>query len=423
MQQPIAIVDCNNFYASCERVFNPKLIGKPIVVLSNNDGVIVALSNEAKKLGIKGFQPLFKIRDQIEKYDVQVFSSNYTLYGDMSHRVMRTLEQFSPNVEIYSIDEAFLDLSGFNRLDLEDYCREIRAKVLKWTGIPVSIGIAESKTLAKAANRRAKKVAEYGGVLNIYGKENERNEHLKQIDVSDVWGVGRQYTKLLYGHNIRTAYDLANANKSWIRRKMTVVGLRTVYELNGTSCIEIESVTPDKKAIVSSRSFGADVTKLEDIKESIATWTTRAAEKMRTQKLAAGFLSVYVRTNPFKEIPQYHNSVQIKLPQPTDSTAELLQYAIKGAEQIFREGYRYKKAGIMLSELVPSKSLQLSIFDKEDRIKHLKATKVMDDINAELGSGTVFFASSGIERRWRMKRDHTSEHYTTAWNSLPEVKA
>mgnify|MGYP000309576152 FL=1 len=420
--KPVALVDCNNFYASCERVFNPKLWGKPIVVLSNNDGMIIARSNEAKELGIKMGEPLFKAEEIIKKHNVYVFSSNYTLYGDMSHRVMTTLEHFSPEVEIYSIDEAFINLEGFSHLDLTDYCRLIRNTVRKWTGIPVSIGIAETKTLAKLANRFAKRVPANKGVLNLYGLEN-KDYYLKNTDVADIWGVGRQYTKLLNLQNIFTAYDLANANEKWIKKKMTVMGLRTALELKGIPCIEYEYFPPAKKAIVSSRSFGQTVQDISSVKEAIAFFVTRASEKMRSQKSSANLLSVFLRTNPFKKEAQYHNGVLIQLPVPTDSTSELISYAMKGVEQIFRIGYKYYKVGVMLSGLVPANRSQASIFDTEDRMKMAKITEVVDEVNKKMGSNTLFYAATGINRKWRTRADMRTPKYTTDWDQLPLVSA
>ncbi len=420
--KPVALVDCNNFYTSCERVFNPKLWGKPIVVLSNNDGMIIARSNEAKELGIKMGEPLFKAEEIIKKHNVYVFSSNYTLYGDMSHRVMTTLEHFSPEVEIYSIDEAFINLEGFSHKDLTDYCRLIRNTVRKWTGIPVSIGIAETKTLAKLANRFAKKVSSNKGVLNLYGIEN-KDYYLKNTEVADIWGIGRQYSKLLNLQNIFTALDLVNANEKWIKKKMTVMGLRTVLELKGIPCIEYEYFPPAKKAIVSSRSFGQTVKDIASVKEAIAFFVTRASEKMRAQKSSANLLSVFLRTNPFKKEAQYHNGVLIQLPVPTDSTSELISFAMKGVEQIFRIGYQYYKVGVMLSGLVPTKRSQTSIFDTENRLKMAKITEVVDEVNKKMGSNTLFYAATGINRKWRTRADMRTPKYTTDWEQLPVVSA
>jgi len=415
-------VDCNNFYASCERVFNPSLWGKPILVLSNNDGMIIARSNEAKALGIKMGEPLFKVDAIVKEHDVQVFSSNYVLYGDMSHRVMHTLEQFTPDVEIYSIDEAFLYFGGFQRLDLGDYAREIRETVKQWTGIPVSVGVAETKTLAKLANRIAKKNKQYDGVLNIYGAAN-RDEFLKQVDVEDIWGVGRQYTNFLRKNNIITAFDLTQARDKWIQKHMTIVGLRTVWELRGIPCIDLEQSPPPKKAIVSSRSFGKLVSDKTHVKEAVAFFVARAAEKMRQQKSATRAMTVFLRTNPFKEMPQYHNGVLVQLPLPTDSTAELIAYSEKGVDQIFREGFKYHKVGVMLTDFVPIDHSQMSIFDTEDTVRKAKITELIDTVNALMGSNTLIYASMGIKREWRTRCDRRTPRYTTNWDELPLVTA
>ncbi|MBM2817100.1 MAG: mutasis and repair protein UmuC [Ignavibacteria bacterium] len=421
-KKPLALVDCNNFYASCERVFNPKLKDKPIVVLSNNDGIIVARSAEAKALGIGMGEPLFKIKDIVKKHEVQVFSSNYTLYGDMSHRVMSTLEQFSPNVEIYSIDEAFIDLEGIYCADLTEYCRKIRNTVLKWTGITVSVGVAETKTLAKLANRIAKKDSRHNGVLNIIDNP-DIDEYLRATKVEDVWGVGHQYTKLLNKNNILTAYDLRESGDKWIRKNMTVMGHRTQWELRNIPCITSDYAPPPKKAIICSRSFGRGVFEKSEVLESVALFTTRAAEKMRNQKSAAKNLSVYLRTNPFKAVPQYHNGCIVELPVPTDASAELLVFARRAAEQIFRQGYEYNKVGVMLTGFVPVDHSQLAMFDSENRIKLNNVTRVVDEINMEFGSEAVFYASTGIRRRWKTRRDSLSPRYTTDWEDLPLAKA
>ncbi len=417
---PIAIVDCNNFYASCERIFNPKLIGKPIVVLSNNDGIIVALSNEAKQLGIKNFSPLFKVNDILKKYDVAVFSSNYTLYGDISHRIMISLEQFSPEIEVYSIDEAFVYLDGIHNKDLFSYAQEMQKTIKKWIGIPVSIGIAETKTLAKLANRRAKKNQEYKGILNLINNV-EIESHLKLTNVTDVWGVGRQYTKLLNCHNIYNAYDLSKVNHNWIKKKMTVQGLRTVMELNGFPCIEGEFIPPDKKGIISSRSFSNYVSEKNELSEAIATYTSRAAEKLRMQKSVANMISVFLRTNPYKNTPQYHNGCQVMLPVATDFTNELIDYALKGLEQIYKPNYLYQKVGVMITGILPKNILQNSLFDNIDREKNQKLVDAIDKINLEYGSDTIYFASSGVQKKWQMKRDFKSPQYTTRWEDIPYV--
>ena len=422
MKVPIALVDCNNFYASCERVFNPKLEGKPIVVLSNNDGMIVARSNEAKALGIKMGEPLFKVQKIVDQHGVYVFSSNYTLYGDMSMRVMRTLERFAPEVEIYSIDEAFLNFHGVERAGLTEYCRKIRETVRQWTGIPVSIGIAETKTLAKLANRYAKKHPETGGVLNLIGEPNI-DSYLEQTDTADIWGIGRQYTKALWARGITNALEFAHANSKWVRKRLTVMGLRTQQELLGRPCISIDHAPRPKKSIVSSRSFGQVTSDKQHIKEAVAYFASIAAQKLRKQKSGASLLTVFLRTNPFRDAPQYHNGALVQLPVPTDSTSELIKYAEQGVEQIFREGFEYHKVGVLLAGFVPIDRTQLQIFEPEDRARMAVVSETMDKINKDFGANTVFFAAAGTRRNWSMKREKKSPHYTTDWEDLPHVKA
>lgn len=418
----VALVDCNNFYASCERVFNPRLAGKPIVVLSNNDGIIVARSNEAKAIGIQMGEPLFKIKELVKKYDVQVLSSNYTLYGDMSHRVMTALEKYSPDVEIYSIDEAFVSLEGFEREGLTSYCRRIRQTIKQWTGITVSIGIAQTKTLAKLANRRAKKDASTGGVLNLANSELVE-KYLRETEVGDVWGIGPRYAKTLNANNIFNALEFTRMRDSWIRKHLTVMGLRTVTELRGIPCIKLEQLHPAKKAIVCSRSFGKPVVEKQDVMEAVSLFTARACEKMRRQRSAATLITVFLRTNPFKNTPQYHNGCMAKLPMPTDSSIEIMRYAQRAAEQIFKPGYLYNKVGVMLTGFMPFNRAQLSLFDGVDRERLNSATTAIDKINETFGSEAIFFASSGIKREWKTRRDKKTPRYTTAWDELPLVTA
>lgn len=299
MQKIFALVDCNNFYVSCERVFNPKLRGKPVIVLSNNDGCAVARSEEAKSIGVPMGAPVFMYQDLFRRHKVEMLSSNYTLYGDMSHRVMSTLSRFTPSMENYSIDEAFLDLSGFDHTNLTEYAKEIQATVKRWTGIPVSIGIAPSKTLAKIANKLAKKNPMCKGVLDITNHPR-LDDFLQSINLEDVWGVGRQYTKLLMRNRILTALDLKNASDFWVKKHMTIVGLRMVLELRGISCIELDELNEPKQEIIRSRSFGKSVTDLQELKEAVAFHTTRAAEKLREQHSIASYISAFIETNRFK---------------------------------------------------------------------------------------------------------------------------
>ncbi len=418
-----ALVDCNNFYASCERVFRPELRTRPIAVLSNNDGVIVAASKEAKALGL-AWQPYFKVTHIIKRNKVTVFSSNYTLYGDMSRRVMSILEEFVPNVEIYSIDEAFLDFRNLRELNLTKLAQKIQQTILKWTGLPVSIGLAPTKTLAKVANRFAKKHEEYLGVLNLTDYKNY-DRFLELTDVPDIWGVGRQYAKLLYKHGINNALDLSYANRQWVKKRMTVMGLRTVLELNGIPCIEDTYESPDKKAIVTSRSFGTGVNELDELREALSNFVDVAARKMRRQNSAARLISVFVRTNPFKtELPQYHNGCQVQIHIPTDSTAELLKYAHQALDKIYIKGYVYQKTGVMLTDLVPSNRAQVGMFDPEDRIKRNILTDVIDDINDRHGKNSLIFAALAArdeKPKWHRRNKQESPHYTTNSDDFLEI--
>jgi DNA polymerase V len=423
--QIYALVDCNNFYASCERVFNPKLKNVPIVVLSNNDGCIVARSNEAKAMGIGMGEPYFKFKETIERNKVKVFSSNYTLYGDMSRRVMSALSQFAPEFEIYSIDEAFLNLHGCERLEgyssLTEYARHIRSHILRWTGIPVSIGIARTKTLSKIANRLAKKSAKTDGVLDLVDSPY-LDKALERVDVWDVWGIGRAHGKRLIDKNIINARQLRDINDKAIRKQMGIVGLRLVYELRGISCSQFETVTPARKGILSSRSFGRRVECIEELKESVAAHVANAAERLRKQNSAARLLTIFVLTNPFsKTEAQYSNSIALKLPGGTSNTSEMLHYAMRGVEKIYRDGYRYKKAGIMLDDLIPADQVQATLFDNGNNSKNKKLMETLDLVNDKLGGNALTYASQGLTRPWKMKCELRTPKYTTKWNQLVEV--
>jgi len=417
-----ALVDCNNFYVSCERVFNPKLAGKPVLVLGNNDGIVVARSNEAKALGIPMGAPAFKFHRLIHQHDVQVFSSNYALYGDMSQRVMETQQQFSPEAEVYSIDEAFLNLSGFESRNFTDYGWQIRTTVKQWTGLPVSVGIAETKTLAKVANHHAKRSSELAGVCDLTAGP-DRDGLLAKVPVEEVWGIGPNYARMLTRHGISTALALRNADDHWIRKQMGVVGLRTVQELRGISCLPMEECPPPKQGITCSRSFGRPVTTLAEMREAVAAYTARAAEKLRGEQLAASALTVFLTTNTFKDGPQYSNAVTLRLPVATDATPELLGVALKGIEAIYREGFQYKKAGMMLLELVPLSQVQGNLFDQADRARSAQLMRVIDRLNACGGADTVRFAASGLTQRWRARFAKRSRAYTTNWHELLLVQA
>ncbi|MEO1523614.1 MAG: Y-family DNA polymerase, partial [Cyanobacteria bacterium J06633_2] len=399
-EEMFGLCDCNNFYVSCERVFNPVLRHQPVIVLSNNDGCAVARSNEAKALGIKMGAPVFKIRELIEQHQVKVLSSNYALYGDLSQRVMTTLGNFAPDVEVYSIDEAFLDFSGFSQWNLEGYAQSIQTTVKQWTGIPVSIGIAPTKTLAKIANRIAKRTPEMKGVFVL---PNNSDSILSQVAVEDVWGIGRRWAKRLNEQGIETAAQLRDAAEWQIRQQMGIVGMRIVLELRGVSCLPLELCPPPKKMRTVSRSFGRPVESLRELKEAIATHTSTGAEKLRKDGLNASLLSVFVATNRFKSNePQYQNSAAVSLPIPTNTTPELIDCAVRAIEQIYQEGYRYKKAGINLTELSPATSMQHDLFDVPERRERMKRVmEVMDAVNEIYGAGTLRYAVSGLKQGWK----------------------
>jgi DNA polymerase V len=391
-------------------------------VLSNNDGCVIARSEEAKALGIPMGMPAFQLDQQFPNHAIEVYSSNYALYGDMSERVMQVLAQFTPEVEIYSIDEAFLNLAGCGNGDLASYGHGIRRTVSQWTGIPTSIGIGETKTLAKLANRVAKRVKDAQGVVDMTASQHQE-EVLAAIPVQDIWGIGPSYSRLLQSHGIHTALDLRQAKDWWIRKQMGVVGLRIVWELRGISCLSLLPCPPPKKSLMVSRSFGKPITTLDEMREAVATYTSRAAEKLRRNKLAAGVLTVFITTNHFSDEPQYSNAVTLTLPVATSDTAELLAYALCGMEHIFQTGFQYKKAGILLTELVPDQQIQLSLFDGRDRDRSARLMTAVDYINTQMGAGTIRYAAVGFRNRWKMRSARRSPRYTTRWEELAEVKA
>ncbi len=418
-----ALVDCNNFYVSCERVFNPKLCGIPVIVLSNNDGCAISRSNEAKALGIKMGAPVFQIRDQIKANEVQVYSSNYTLYGDMSQRVMQTLAEFTPDIEIYSIDEAFLDLSGFTEYDYTDYGHQIKHQTRKWTGIPVSVGIAETKTLAKIANNIAKKSKKAGGVLDLTSSPYQ-DRALEKTKVEDVWGVGPAYTRFLKENGIRNARQIRDADDKFIKKRMGIVGTRLIHELRGISCYSLERCPPPKKGITVSRSFKHAIETLNELEEAVAAYVTIGAEKLRKEHSVSGVLIVFVMTNRFQTQNQYINLKTLRLPVSTSDTSELIHYAHLGLKKIYRKGYLYKKAGVMFNDLVPENQIQSDLFDARDRNRSMKLMKALDNINIKMGSSTLKYAAQGLKQnqRWKTMFEHRSQSYTTNWNQLLEVR-
>lgn len=421
MTSLFALCDCNNFYASCERVFDPSLNGKPVVVLSNNDGCVIARSNEAKALGIQMGDPFFKIRNLVEHSHVKAFSSNYVLYGDMSDRVMHTLAMFTPNVEIYSIDECFLDLGNFYDIDLFQYAWEIKRTVTKWTGIPVSLGVAPTKALAKVANKLAKKSAKANGVL-VLTEPYHIQKALEATRIEDVWGVGRQYAKFLQNHQIHTALDFINAPESWIRKHMTVVGLRLHKELRGESCLELEEIAPPKKGICTSRSFGTKLTSLEDVNEATASYAAKCARKLRGQWSCARLITVFLQTNPFSENDrQYYNSKTIAMPVATNSDMELIHYATIALRAIYKPNHWYKKSGVIVTEIIPENQIQLDLLDTVDRDKHSRVMKVMDGLVDRFGRSKVQVAAQGTMKSWILKSDYKSPCYTTRITDIAQV--
>lgn len=416
-----ALVDCNNFYASCERLFNPKLINRPVIVLSNNDGCVIARSDEAKKVGIAMGSPAFMIKDLVQQHNVAVCSSNYTLYGDLSDRVMQTMAGMVPRVEIYSIDEAFLDLKDIIYTDLLQLGVQLRKTVKKNTGIPVSVGIAPTKTLAKMANRYAKKKYKEVGVFWA-ANTDLINEMLSATDIGDVWGIGRQYAVFLQNHGFQTALDFVQAPEEWIRKNMTVVGQRMLNELRGIPAIQSLYEPRSKKNICTSRSFGKLLTDKSEIKIAVANYAALCAAKLRKQKTCCTKVHVFVHTNPHKtEDAQYYMSIAIQLDIATNSSSEIIKQALKGFDIIFKPGYRYLKCGVIVMDFIPETAVQSSLFSNASP-KANTAMKAMDKVNKSLGHEMVRVASQGFERRYKLKAEFLSPCYTTNVQQLLRIK-
>ena len=413
-----ALVDCNNFYASCERVFKPHLGSKPVVVLSNNDGCVIARSNESKQLGIKMGEPAFKIKNIIEKNKVHVFSTNFALYGDMSQRVMNTLSDIIPFIEIYSIDEAFLDLRKFNKKDIADICFKIKKKIFKNTGIPVSIGVGRTKTLSKIANHIAKK---HKGIF-ILQKKNE-DEVLDSFLVENIWGVGKKLSIFLHSRNIKTAKKLKYSNLIWARSNMTVVGERMIKELRGKECLTLDSSRSDKKSICTSRTFGHMVTDFEDLSSSIAMYATRCAEKLRAQKSCAHYACVFIQTNPYREdLRQYVQNKVVKFSVATHDTSEILKSIFGGLKDIYKKGYEYKKAGVILGGIIKKYEVQGNLFDNVNRNRNDKIINTVDVINRKMGQDIIRYAALGYRKKWKLKQEQLSSCYTTRWEDLLKIR-
>jgi len=411
-----ALIDCNAFYVSCERVFNPKLNNRPVVALSNNDGCIISRSKEAKALGIKMGVPLFKVKDIIEKEKVVVFSSNYTLYADMSRRVMNIISSSSPYTEIYSIDEAFVELSSLP-IDYESYAHQLRQTILQHTGIPVSIGIASTKTLAKVANHKAKKDDSLNGVCSLVNYNNI-DQILELTEVGDVWGVGRRLSKKLINHGIHNAKLLKNCSDSWIRKMMSVNGLKTITELRGISCIPLEEYSMTRKSCCTTRSFGKLLTNLEDIEQAVTTFARRAAERIRSESLAASCVSVFVRTNPFdKKSAYYSNGASRTLSHPTHDSITIIETSLLLTKRIFKNNYQYKKAGVLLSGLCNESEIQETLFEKNYN-QNSDLMSAIDAINYRYGRDTLQMASECKVGNWKQKRENCTRNYTTQIDRL-----
>ncbi len=416
-----ALIDGNNFYASCERTFNPALRNKPVVVLSNNDGIVIARSNEVKAMGVKTGTPAFQIKNLITQNKIVAFSSNFALYGDMSQRMMHIFKEFSPDIEIYSIDEAFLDFSTFKHIDnLRQVGIDIKKRVQKNIGIPVSVGFAPTKTLAKVANRIAKKHMKDGVAMIDTPKKIEKA--LKMTTIDDVWGIGRKYSKMLLQHQVETAWDFTQLSDAFIRKKMSVVGLRTKEELLGKACIPIEYVTPTRKAIRTARTFAQATQNYDFVAESVATFAAACAQKLRSQKSVANLLTVFVRSNRFdKKNTYYANHFTIQI-NASNSSIDLIKAAHKALKIIFKEGIIYKKAGVMVSGLYPDEHRQLSLFDDGNYAKHKQIMQVIDKINATNGYHLLKIGAEGQSKSWRLKQEHRSNRFTTRWDELIEIK-
>jgi DNA polymerase V len=416
-----ALVDCNNFYASCERVFNPNLQGKPLAILSNNDGCVIARSDEAKSLGLPMGAPAFKYKTFFRDHKVHVYSSNYPLYGDMSRRVMRILERFTPDVEVYSIDEAFLKFEGFENYDLETYGHEIRTTILKWTGIPTCVGIAPTKALSKIANKIARKFPKETGGVYIIDTDLKRLKALKWTPIEKVWGIGHSLHKHLIKNQCKTAYDFVQLSDLWVRQSFSITQWKLKKDLEGISKIEMEQIK-NKRAIATTRSFETTLTHLTDIKERISTFASSCAEKLRRQNSNCHMVIVFLKSNRFKtQSKQYRASTIVSIPFPTDSTLVISANAIKAIESIFKEGIQYKKAGVILTGIVPSYNRQLQIFDHEDP-RHRPLMSAIDRLNNKYSTKKLKLANQDLKRTWKMRQAHLSPGYTTNLKDIIKVK-
>ncbi len=418
----IALVDCNNFYASCERVFNPALEGKPIVVLSNNDGCVIARSDEAKALGVKMGAIAYLNEEFFSQNHIHVFSSNYVLYGSLSNRVMRALNGFTHGIEHYSIDEAFLDFTGRIHTDFFVLAKEIKSYISQSIGIPVSVGIAPTKTLAKMANRYAKKCNKPLGV-HVLDTQEKTDAVLQFTAVGDIWGIGGQYAKLLMKNGFHSAYDLLQAPEEWVRREMSVVGQRTLNELRGIPCVEMENIPTTKKNICVARGFGQLLKEKAEVQEALSNYVCLIGEKLRKQKICTQQLHVFVQTNIHRsQDKQYFRSVNLRLLVATNDTAELLNHANKGLDHIYLAGYNYHKAGCMALELVPETQVQLGIFDTLNRNRNQTMMQALDKLNTSFGKNTVRFVRQGYGQKWKLRQEKLSPCYTTRLSDVLTIQ-
>tara|TARA_Y100001980_G_C14555168_1_gene343151 strand:- start:4792 stop:6048 length:1257 start_codon:yes stop_codon:yes gene_type:complete len=417
----IALADCNNFYASCERVFNPKLKNKPVVVLSNNDGCIIARSNEAKKLGIRMGEPAFKAKDIIEKNDVYVFSTNFALYGDMSNRVMSIIGNMVPSFEVYSIDEAFLNFSGIS--NYTDICSKIMKVVNKSTGIPISIGLAKTKTLAKVANHIAKKHTKE----NIFVLDNSSKvlSVLKRFPISEIWGIGRSRLKMLNFYGVKTAYDFIKLDERWVKQNMTIEGLRMHKELKGELCHLVQYSSQNKKSICTSRTFSRDIDNIEDLEQAISNHAMRCSEKLRKQKSSARYIGVFINTNRFKNQSQYLSSHRsILLDTATNDSIEIIKAAIRLLRSIYQKNYYYKKSGVIVGDIIPENEVQINLFNQfADHPQRSDLFRKIDLINKTMGRDTIRVLSQGHPRNWKLKQENLSPCYTTRWDDLLRISS
>lgn len=416
-----ALIDCNNFYASCERVFNPKLNHQPVVVLSNNDGCVIARSNEAKDLGIPMGAPAFEYQKVFQQKKIHVFSANFALYGDMSNRVMSILSEYSPDIEIYSIDECFLKLKGFDWFDLQQYALDMKNKVFKWTGIPISVGIAPTKALAKAANRIAKKYPQQTNGAYLIQNNEQKIKALKWLKVEDVWGIGYQHAKKLKNIGVHTAYHFTQLPNDWVKKNMAIVGLRLKRDLEGIPTLNLEQVQA-KKNIATTRSFEKPYTDFSDLKERISTFAITCAEKLRKQQSCCKGILVFIRTNRFNpNLPQYNPKICVQLPFPTNSSIELTKFALFALQQIYKKGYAYKKAGVIVYDFCPENQLQLTLFENRNS-KHIQLMQAIDTINKNYGNQKIKIAAQDLTRIWKMKQEKLSPKYTTRLEDIIVVK-